>query len=241
MTGRCSTPEQQSIERRSFLKAGGVGLAVLASGGLLRTPFGSAVAAFARQAPSVSSNVDVQIFQTAASLENLAVTAYETALALPSVGQHPVVRQFVEATILQHANHGSEFNAHAEALGGLRQDAVNPRYSEVVAAMPTTADATAVIQVAATLEAVMTDTYLANLALMRDPSTRALMASVMCVETQHLAVLRTVGALLSADVPELIAIPTDLSRLPAEALNVACPQPFESTDLASPPAEGAVR
>jgi hypothetical protein len=239
MTGQYRTPAR-SIERRGLLKAGGVGLAVLASGGLVRTPLGSALAAFARRPPSVSPNVDVQIFQTAASLENLAVAAYETALDLPSVRQHRVIRQFVEATVLQHVDHGAEFNAHAEASGGARQDAVNPKYSPIVAAMPTTADANAVIQVAATLEAVMTDTYLANLALLRDPPTRALMASVMCVEAQHLAVLRSIGALLSADVPELIAMPTDLSTLPAEALSVAFPEPFETPDLASPPAEGAV-
>jgi len=63
---------------------------------------------------------------------------------------------------------------------------------------------------------------------------------VMGVETQHLATLRAVGALLEGGVPELIAIPTDLAALPAAAGSVAFPEPFEKPNLASPPEEGAV-
>ena len=67
------------------------------------------------------------------------------------------------------------------------------------------------------------------------------MASVMGVESQHLATLRAVGALLAGGAPELIAIPTDVAALPAAAGSVAFPQPFEEPDMASPPAEGALQ
>lgn len=233
---------QTSIERRRFLKAGGFGLAILASGGLLRTPLGSAVAAIVSRPLSMQSDVEVQIFQTAASLENLAVATYAAALKLPFVQENAAILQFAETTMQQHSEHGAAFNTQAESLGGERQDAPNPKYSQVVqAAMPTLTNAAAVVELAATLEEVATDTYLANLTLLPDTTMRALMASVMGVETQHLATLRAVGALIAAGVPELVAIPTDLSALPAAAGSVAFPLPFEAPDLASPPAEGAVR
>ena len=229
-----------SIERRQLLKAGGLGLAMLASGGLLHNPFGSAFAAVASRLPPTQS-LEIQMFQTAASLENLALAAYAKALELPAIRQNPVLQRFVVTTIEQHQEHGERFNDHAEGLGGDRQDGLNPRYAEIVlAAMPTTPNAATAMQLAATLEEAMTDTYLANLSLSRHPPTRALMASVMGVESQHLAVLRVFGGLVSEGHPELVAIPTVPWALPVEALSVAFPQPFEGSNLAIPPAEGAV-
>ena len=233
------TQPHGSIERRQLLKAGGLGLAMLASGGLLHGPFGSAFAALARRLPS-AQDLEIQMFQTAASLENLAVAAYARALELPAIHQNPVLQQFVETTIEQHGDHGEQFNNHAEGLGGGRQDALNSRHSGIVAAMPTTSNAVEALQLAATLEEAMTDTYLANLTLSRHAPTRALMASVMGVESQHLAVLRLFGGLISEGHPELVAIPADPSALSIEALSIAVPHPFERPNLASPPAEGAV-
>jgi hypothetical protein len=87
---------------------------------------------------------------------------------------------------------------------------------------------------------VATETYLNNLGLLSDSKTAALFASVQGVECQHLATLRAVGALLSANAPDLIAIPVDASKLPAAAGSVAFPAAFEPTTMASPPQEGAV-
>ncbi len=69
---------------------------------------------------------------------------------------------------------------------------------------------------------------------------RILMASVMGVESQHLATLRAVGALLEGGAPQLIAIPTDVAALPAAAGSVAFPKAFEEPNMASPPEEGPV-
>ena len=52
------------------------------------------------------------------------------------------------------------------------------------------------MKLAATLEQVATETYLSDLAQFRSKKAKAVMASVMGVESQHLAVLRAVGALL---------------------------------------------
>lgn len=229
------------VERRRLLKAGGFGLAVLASSGLLRTPFGSAVAALMRQPLSVESDFEVQMLQTAASLENLAVATYEAAVQLPFVRENAVILQFAETTMRQHAEHGTAFNDQVAALGGQPQTAPNPRYAEaVLAAMPASANAAAVVELAATVEEVATDTYLANLTLLQDAPLRILMASVMGVESQHLGTLRLVAGLIAGGGSDLLTAPIDLSALPPTALSVVFPQPFEEPDRASPPAEGAV-
>ena len=99
----------------------------------------------------------------------------------------------------------------------------------------------AVVQLSALLEEVATDTYLNNLTMLDDPESRLLMASVMGVEAQHLAVLRTIATLLVAGRSDLVTNPTAVDQLPATIGSVAFPQPFESPNLASPASEGAVR
>lgn len=229
------------IGRRNLLKSGGFGLGLLAAGGLLSTAFGQRAAAVVGRPTATAVDVDVQIFQTAASLENLAVATYDAALTLPFITENAVVATFAETTRNQHAEHGAAFNAQAAELGGARQEDPNPKYTPIVEdAKAGLTDALAVVDLAATLEEVATDTYLANLTLLSDGTMRTLMGSVLGVESQHLAVLRAVRALLQGGAPELIAIPTDVAALPAAAGSVAFPAPFEQPNLASPPAEGAV-
>jgi hypothetical protein len=106
--------------------------------------------------------------------------------------------------------------------------------------MPGLTDAMTVVELAMSLEQVATQTYVNNMTLLDDSETKKIMASVMGVEAQHLAVLRAVGALLGG-APELIKIPTEPAKLPAAAGSVAFPEPFEGTEMASPPEEGAVQ
>jgi rubrerythrin len=192
-------------------------------------------------AAQTDADLDVQILQTASSLEILAVATYEAALQLPFIANgNAVVKQFAETTMQQHDEHRIAFQDQTQALGGTVQDQPNARYQQAVEdATPGLTDPAAVVELAATLEEVATDTYLANLALLSDGELRRLMGSVMGVESQHLATLRAVGALLAAD-PALIALPPDLPALPAAAGSVAFPDPFEGPDMASPPEEGAV-
>lgn len=233
---------EYSVGRRQLLKTGGFGLGILASGGLLSSAFGQRAAAIVNRPLQADVDVDIQIFQTASSLENLAVATYGAALTLPFIAENAVVATFAETTMMQHAEHGAAFNAQSADLGGARQDNPNPKYTPIVEdAKAGLTDALAVVQLAATLEEVATDTYLANLTLLSDGNMRTLMASVMGVESQHLAVLRAVGALLEGGAPELIAIPTDVAALPAAAGSVAFPAAFEEPNLASPPEEGAVQ
>ncbi|MBA3288083.1 MAG: ferritin-like domain-containing protein [Acidimicrobiia bacterium] len=229
------------LGRRKLLKAGGFGVGVLASSGLLATTFGQRVAAIAATPAQAGTDVDIQIFQTASSLENLAVATYGAALELPFIQENAVVKAFAETTMMQHAEHSAAFNSQTEDLGGERQDGTNPKYTPIVEdAKPSLTDALAVAKLAATIEEVAMDTYLANMTLLSDGNMRILMASVMGVESQHLAVLRAVQALIEGGVPELIAIPTDVAALPAAAGSVSFPNAFEKPNLASPPEEGAL-
>lgn len=230
------------VERRRLLRNGGFGLGALASRGLIGTAFGTAVTGIVAAPVNAQENVDVQILQTAASLENLAVATYGAALTLPFFNENQVVVTFAQMTMSQHAEHGAAFNAAAEDLDGLPQEETNPVYQPVVNdALPTLVDYLSVVNLAATLEEVAGDTYLANLSLLQDSELRTLMASVLAVETQHLAVLRAVRALLEGGAPQLIALPTDVPALPAAAGSVGFPESFYVANMASPPEEGAIR
>lgn len=232
-----------NLGRRAVLRNGGIGLGAFAARGAIAGAFGTALAGIVTAPASAQEGgVDVQILQTAASLENLAVATYGAALELPFIADgNEVVVSFAETTMQQHDEHSAAFNAMAVQLGGSEQTETNPVYQQVVDdALPSLTDPAAVVDLASALEQVATQTYNANLALLEDTETKALMGSVMGVEAQHLATLRAVAALLAGDAAELIAIPTDLAALPAAAGSVGFPEPFEGTEEASPPEEGAV-
>lgn len=228
--------------RRRVLRNGGFGLAALAAKGLLPTAFGSAILGIVARPVAAQQTVDVQILNTASSLENLAVATYEAALGLPFIADgNATIKAFAETTMSQHAEHGAAFNDQAESLGGERQESTNPVLTPMVdEAKQTLTDPLKVAELAAMLEEVAGDTYLANLSLLTDPETRGLMGSVMGVEVQHLATLRAVIALLEGGAPDLIAVPTDLAALPAAAGSVSFPEALPEADLARDPEEGAV-
>lgn len=203
---------------------------------------GFAVSSILAKPVAADEALDIQILQTASSLEVLAVATYGAALTLPFIsGGNAIVKAFAEMTMKQHDEHRQAFQAQTKALGGKIQENPNPKYKPVVdAAVPTLTDAAKVVELAATLEQVATETYLADLNMFTDKTSIGLMASVMGVESQHLAVLRAVGALLAGGGEALIAIPTDVAALPAAAGSVSFPDAFQGTTMASPPEEGAL-
>lgn len=223
-------------QRRNLVRSlsGGGLLASLGLGGLLTGLLASPA--------SADESLDVQILQTASSLEILAVATYGAALTLPFIKDgNKVVVAFAQTTMKQHDEHGKAFQAQTKALGGKVQDQPNPKYAPVVEqAKPTLKTPADVVKLAATLEQVARDTYLADLSMFTDTKSKEVMASVMGVETQHLATLRAVGALLGA-APEAIAIPVDPNKLPKVAGSVAFPQDIPTPEMPSPPEEGAVK
>jgi len=238
--------KQFAENRKKLLADDGFGLGTLAAVGALGTAFAGAMSVmFASPAGAQDdgTDVDVMILQTASSLENLAVATYDAALGLDFIKNgNPVVKKFAETTMKQHKEHGDAFKSSTKTLGGEEQTEPNPKYLKVVEdATPGLTDPAKVVDLAMALEQVATQTYVANLSLLSDTPSKELMASVMGVESQHLATLRAVAALLAGGGADLIAIPTKLAMLPAAAGSVAYPEPFEGTEKASPPEEGAVQ
>lgn len=221
---------------RLFSGKGSLGAAGLATGGIA-----ASMAAFAAPA-GADQNLDVMILQTASSLERLAVNTYKAAIGLPFIASgNPVVLKFAQTTMSQHDQHRQAFQAQTTALGGKVQDMPNPMYAPIVTqATPGLKTPADVVTLAMTLEQVATDTYLSDMAQFTDVKSKTIMASVMGVESQHLATLRAVNALLGANLPDLIAIPTDVTKLPAVAGSVSFPNPLEGTTKAVAPSNGAL-
>lgn len=231
---------------RDGITKGLAGAGVLAAGA-----FGTALLALASSPAFAAGSMDIQMLQTAASLENLAVSTYKTALTLPYMGgasANPVVKAFAQTTMGQHQDHADAFNAAAKALGGQPQTNPDPKYVPVVNAAvasitkdsPATG-ALAVVNLAQTLENVAAETYVSYCSKFNDTNAKKVTASIMGVEAQHVAVLNAVAALLKAGAPQLIALsPTVVADLPAAAGSVGFPNSFYPTSNASPASEGAV-
>ena len=110
----------------------------LAAGGV--AGFGALTALLTRPA-AADTALDVQILQTAVSLELLAVATYGAALTLPFISSgNPVIIKFAQTTMEQHDQHRQAFSAQTKALGGVDQTVTNPKYTPIVeAAKPTLA------------------------------------------------------------------------------------------------------
>lgn len=194
---------------------------------------------------AAAGDMDVQALQTAASLENLAVLAYKTALTLPFIGgssANKVVKAFATKTMAQHTDHGKAFNAAARSLGGKQQTKTDPKYTPILqAAVPKIKGPLDVVSLAITLEDVAAETYVKNVGLVSTSELRQLFASVAGVESQHKAILLAVQALLNGGAPELITLPPNAAKLPAAAGSVGFPDAFYPTKSASPVTEGVVK
>lgn len=216
----------------------------VATAGLATAGFGAALIAASAVPAFAAANVDVQAMQTAASLENLAVATYMTALTLPYIKNgNPVVKTFAMTTMKQHSEHRNAFNAKVKDLGGKEQTKPNPKYLPVVMGMIPKLKAGGpadVVALAATLEDVATSTYVKDIQTVTDPQVRLLFGTIAGVESQHLATLHAVKALLAGGLAAEIKLPPNLAKLPAAAGSVGFPENFKKTDLASPPEEGAV-
>jgi Ferritin-like domain len=205
---------------------------------------GGAVLAGARPA-FAAGDMDVQILQTAAAIENLAVATYGVALMLPFIGgsaANPVVKTFAMKTKAQHIDHAKGFNAAVANLGGAQQHHPDAKYLAYVNSQkPHLTDAAKVVALAIALEDVAAQTYTNNVSQVSTADLRQLLAGVAGVEAQHKAILLAVQALLAGGATQLIALPPNASKLPKAAGNVGFPDAFFPTKSASPASEGAVK
>lgn len=206
---------------------------------------GTALAALMASRAFASQPSDIQILQTAASIEVLAVATYKTALTLPFIGGNTangVVKAFAEMTMSQHAQHEQAFNAAITRLNGKTQTNPDPSLLKVVnQAKPGLTGPEPVVALALELEQGAAETYVANVGALSDSNAKRVTASIMGVEAQHAAILRAVQALLQGNAPQLIALPpTPLSALPGAAGSVGFPDAFFPTNEARPATEGAL-
>jgi hypothetical protein len=187
---------------------------------------------------------DVQILQTAASIEVLAVATYQTALTLPFIGgasANPVVSAFAKTTMSQHQQHQQAFNAAVTKLGGKAQNNPDPVLLKVVEnAKPGLTSAGPVVALALELEQGAAETYVADMTALTDTNAKQTTASIMGVEAQHAAILLAVQALLNGGAPQLIALPPNTAALPSAAGSVGFPDAFYPTSQARPATEGAL-
>jgi uncharacterized protein YbjQ (UPF0145 family) len=213
---------------------------------------GLALVGVLASAAAASNSGDVQILQTAASIENLAVATYKTALTLPYIGgssADPVITKFAQVTMSQHAQHADAFNAAAKHLGGKAQNKPDPAFVPVVnKAVASLGSATpaqgalGVVGLALELENIAAETYIKDTVLAKSTTNKALFASIMGVEAQHVSVLLAVQALLKAGAPQLISLsPGTAAALPAVAGSVGFPNAFYPTSSAAPAKQGAVK
>ncbi|MGH9282460.1 MAG: ferritin-like domain-containing protein [Acidimicrobiales bacterium] len=236
------------VERRGEVASAGVSrrdlLAGLGACGLLAGGWGGLLSGLIAAPARDDEGLDRQILQTASSLEVLAVATYSAALSLDFIRNgNPVIARFVQTAMIHHDEHRKAFQALTKTLGGTEQANPNPTFAPVVEqARPSLRTAVEMVTLAETLETVVTQTYLQNASQLDHAGARRLAASVMGVESQHAATLRTMKVLLEAGLPDLLKIPldADLARVPAQAGGTAFPEPFEPVTNVAEPASGAV-
>jgi hypothetical protein len=219
---------------------------------LLGAAGGVALVGVLASAAAAAGSTDIQILQTAASIENLAVATYKTALTLPYIGgseANGVVTKFAQVTMAQHAQHAQAFNGAAKSLGGKAQSKPDPAFVPVVnkavaslSGASASAGALGVVGLALELENIAAETYIHDTTLAKSSTNKALFASIMGIEAQHVAVLTAVQALLKAGAPQLISLaPGTAAALPAVAGSIGFPHAFYPTTSAAPAKQGAVK
>jgi Ferritin-like domain len=227
-------------QRGRFMRDASFGKGALATVG-----FGAALLAVMEGPAFADMSADVQMLQTAASIENLAIATYGVALTLDFIGgasANAVVKAFVTKTKAQHEDHVAAFNSAVTQLGGKTQTKPDPVLLGVVnKAKPGLTGPAPVVALAIELETGAAQTYVANTGAVSDKNARKVFASIMGVEAQHVSVLLAVQALVAGGAPQLIALPPDAAKLPAAAGSVGFPDSFFKTDQARPATEGAVK
>jgi len=249
-------------ERRTALRTIGRGLGLLAGGclgGMVAALPASASASSAR-GTRADAALDIQVLQTAASMETLLVDLYGAALgtgpegrnapsalaiaAMPDVTARDTLVRLLTETQAHHREHRLAFQTLTTALGGVQQNDPNPKFASGVAAADVS-NPLRLVDYAAVLEKIVTDTYTLDLTLVENVRAKEALAGVMAVEAQHLAVLRVVGALLRDDKSVLVRIPigNDLVNLPAAMAVIAFPRAMDdvtSSSSVAEPQSGAV-
>jgi hypothetical protein len=187
--------------------------------------------------------LDVQVLQTAAALENLAVVSYTTAETTPFVAAGSAsLRALISRNKAHHTAHAQAFNQAVVKAGGAQQHAPDARYAESVARMLAgIKDPSSLASLLNEVEGIIAQTCTRYASLAAGGSLRSLFVNVASVEAQHSAELLIVRTLLDGGHGQPGASAAAARAIPAAAGTAGIPQAVYPTAGASAINEGVVR
>jgi hypothetical protein len=194
----------RATSRRTFLL--GAGAAVAAGGAMLAVRGTPALAGASTRSlsparalpvasfPPAGLKGDLAVAAVAASLENLAVSAYNAGITAATAGKlgnvPPAVANFATTVKGQHQQHADAWNAVLKSNGKAAVTVTNPKLTPTVQSdFAKVTDATGLSQLALTLETIAAQTYQAETAMLKSKSAIGLSSSIQPVEMQHIAIL----------------------------------------------------
>jgi hypothetical protein len=187
--------------------------------------------------------LDVQVLQTAAALENLAVVTYTSAAELPFVAKgSPRLSALITRNRAHHLAHAQAFNQAVAKAGAAQQHAVDTRYGATVGRMMARmTDPASLADLLNELEDINAQTCTRFAALAAGGSLRSLFVNIASVEAQHGSELLIVRTLLDAGHDGQNVTRAAARAIPAAAGTVGIPQAAYPTADASAIDESTVR
>ena len=189
--------------RRVFLM--GTGAAVASGAALLAVGSTPGLAAAATRVdarlhlsdaafPPAGLEGDLAVAAVAASLENLAVFAYQSGLAAATAGKlgtvPPAIGTFATTALSHHTQHAAAWNAVLKSSGKAKVTVTNPTLTPTIQAnFAKVTDITGLAQLALSLENAAAATYQAETSKLKSTAAIGLSASIEPVEMQHIAIL----------------------------------------------------
>ncbi len=203
---RDATSALRATSRRTFLLGAGAaaaaGVGLLATGAADPVPAGASgrrVATTPRRGagrafPPAGLTGDLAVAAVAASLENLAVYAYDAGLSAAHAGKlgtvPPAVATFASTVKGQHQQHAAAWNAVLKSHGKAPVTLTNPGLTPTVDSdLATVTDVTGLAELALTLETIAAQTYQVETARLKGSAAVGLSSSIQPVEMQHIAIL----------------------------------------------------
>jgi len=196
---------RQSLSRRHFLVgtggvlAGGAVLATLATHPTLAAAAASGSSSSSSNPPNSQGGIsglsgDLAVVALAASLENLAVSAYSQGISAAQAGKlgtvPPAVVTFATTAKSQHMDHAAAWNAILRAAGKDPVTITTPSLTPTVTAdLAKVANVTDLANLALTLENAAAQTYQVQAAKLKSTKGIATASTIQPVEMQHAAVL----------------------------------------------------
>lgn len=204
-------PAPRQTSRRSFLLGAGAavagGAALWASSSMTPALAGASTRATRSLHPEDATGSgsfpphglkgDLAVAAVAASLENLAVFAYNAGLSAATAGKlgavPPAVAAFAMTAMGQHTQHAQAWNSVLQANHKATVTDVNPQLAPTVQAdFAKVRNVGGLADLALTLETIAAETYQAHIAKLKSKAAIGLAASIEPVEMQHIAILHYV-------------------------------------------------